>query len=274
MADKQKVHKNFGQLKTVYNGVLAESIATGNKKRKGIFKDYIKALKENQSLKTQFYIFNNIENKIESDKDKAIEFVKENISLMDKFSKKEISESYSKICKPIVRNSELGDYDYHNQELKELHENISFLINTKKTTKTVGDIVEVTHKVAEYIINNTEPEKEITESLGDTVLSNKDLSAIMVSKFNKEYGKSLSESEVSLLNDIIMHNSDEVKKEEIFKESVSECLALVNGKLENADADLKMSLLNLKENLLDKRYNIDSFELDVLKLNDLKSNLR
>ena len=63
MADKQKAYKNFGQLKTLYNGVLAESISTGDKKRKGIFKDYIKALKENESLKTQFYIFNNIDSR-------------------------------------------------------------------------------------------------------------------------------------------------------------------------------------------------------------------
>tara|TARA_Y100001937_G_C7130988_1_gene337370 strand:+ start:2558 stop:3436 length:879 start_codon:yes stop_codon:yes gene_type:complete len=274
MKHKQNVYINFGKIKTVYYEALAESISNGNKKTKSVFKDYINLIKENEALKTQFYIFNNIENKIEGDKDKAIEFVKENISLMNKFSKKEISEANTKLGKFIIEGKDFDSYGYSSEELKELHKNVSKLINTKKTTKTVGDIVEVTHKVAEYIVNNAEPEKEMTESLGDTVLSNKDLSAIMVSKFNKEYGKSLSESEVSLLNDIIIYNSDEVKKEEIFKESVSECLALVNGKLENADADLKMSLLNLKENLLDKKYNNDSFEIDVLKLNDLKSNLR
>lgn len=272
MADKQKPHKNFGQLKTLYNGVLAESISTGDKKRKDVFKHYIKVLKENESLKTQFYIFNNIENKIESDKGKAIEFVKENISLMDKFSKKEITNSYPKLVKPIIENNGFG-YDYPNQDLKELHENVSFLINTEKNVKTVGDIIEATHKVVDYITNNKKQESVI-EGLGDTVLSNNDLSKLMVSKFNKEYGKSLSESEVSLLNDIIMYNSDEVKKEEVFKQSLSECLTLVNDKLGDADADLKMSLLNLKENLLDKKYNNDSFEIDVLKLNDLKSNLK
>ncbi|MFZ9118603.1 MAG: hypothetical protein ACO20S_08570 [Paracoccaceae bacterium] len=55
MADKQKASKNFGQLKTVYNGVLAESISTGDKKRKGIFKDYIKALKENETFRRFIY---------------------------------------------------------------------------------------------------------------------------------------------------------------------------------------------------------------------------
>jgi hypothetical protein len=272
MVDKQKPHKNFGQLKTLYNGVLAESISTGDKKRKGIFKDYIKALKENESLKTQFYIFNNIENKIESDKDKAIEFVKENISLMNKFSKKEITNSYPKLVKPIIENNGFG-YDYSNEDLKELHENISFLINTEKNGKTIDSIIEATHKVADYIVNNKKQEP-VVEGLGDIVLSNNDLSKLMVSKFNKEYGKSLSESEVLLLKDILISNSDDTKKNVMFKESIKECLTLVNDKLKNADSDLKMSLLDLKENLLDKQYNNNNFEIDILRLNSLKENLR
>lgn len=272
MVDKQKLDKNFGQLKTLYNGVLVESISTGDKKRKGIFKHYIKVLKENESLKTQFYIFNNIENKIESDKDKAVEFVKENISLMGKFSKEEITNSYPKLVKPIIQNSELG-YDYSNEDLKELHENISFLVNTEKNGKTVGDIIEATHKVADYIINNKKPEP-VFEGLGDTVLSNNDLSKLMVSKFNKEYSKSLSESEVLLLKNILISNSDDTKKNEMFKESINECLSLVNDKLKISDVDLKMSLLDLKENLLDKKYNNNSFEVDILKLNTLKESLK
>lgn len=273
MASKQKASKNFGQLKTVYNGVLAESISTGNKKRKGIFKDYIKALKENESLKTQFYIFNNIENKIESDKDKAIEFVKENIYLMNKFSKKEISESYSKICKPIVRNSEFGHYDYSNQELKELHENISFLINTEKNGKTIDSIIEATHKVADYIINNKKPEP-VVEGLEDIVISTKELGNLMASKFNEKYAD-LSESEKAIFK-TILESTDE-GREELYSTSIKECLELVTKKLGADDirgnSDLRESLLNLKENLLTRKYVKESFETDIIKVLELKNNL-
>jgi len=60
----------------------------------------------------------------------------------------------------------------------------------------------------------------------------------------------------------------------MFKESIKECLSLVNDKLKVADVDLKVSLLDLKENLLDKKYDNDSFEVDVLKLNTLKESLK
>ena len=60
MANKNTTHMNFGQIKDVYNELLAESISTGNKNKKGLFKGYIKALKENEILKSQFFIYSNI----------------------------------------------------------------------------------------------------------------------------------------------------------------------------------------------------------------------
>ena len=274
MADKIKTYKNFGQIKSIYNEILAESISTGNKNKKNIVKHYIKSLKESEILRTQFYIFNNIENKIETDKNKAIEFVKENISLMDKFSKKQIKEVMNSILNPIVKNYKYDNVDVSGDKLRELYENISILINTKKTAKTVGNIVEVTHKVSEYILNNNEAnvDNNSIEGLGDTVFSNKDLSKLMINKFNKEYSSSLSESDINLINLIVESNEEE--KENLFKNSISECLSLINSKLESADVDLKMSLLNLKENLLDKKYNNKSFEFDVLKLKELKNNFK
>ena len=272
MADKQKAYKNFGQLKTLYNGVLAESISTGDKKRKGIFKDYIKALKENESLKTQFYIFNNIENKIESDKDKAIEFVKENISLMDKFSKKEITNSYPRLVKSIIENNGLG-YDYSNEELKELHENISFLINTEKNGKTVDSIIESTHKVADYIVNNKKQEP-VVEGLEDVVISTKELGSLMVGKFNERY-VDLSESEKVIFKTILESSDEDVEK--LYSTSIKECLDLVNNKLTGDEVrgnqDLYESLLNLKESLLGRKYKKESFEVDILKVLELKQDL-
>lgn len=271
MADKQKVHMNFGQIKTVYNEVLAESISSGDKKRKGIFKGYIKALKENEALKTQFYIFNNIENKVESDKDKAIEFVKENISLMSKFSKKEIQEATKGIAQELI--FEKQDLYSVSDEVKELHENISYLINTEKNGKTVDSIIEATHKVAEYITNNKKQEP-VVEGLEDIVISTKELGNLMASKFNERYAD-LTESEKAIFK-TILESTDE-DREELYSTSIKECLELVNAKLSGdevrGDKSLVESLLNLKENLLDKKYIKESFETDIIKLLELKSNL-
>ena len=288
----EKINKlvvNFGKCNTAYTNFLTEIISSGKKVGvnesnkpnssndvKGVFNKYINLLKENKVLKTQYHIYSNIESKIESDKDKALEFVKENLSLMNKFSKKEISET-NKIIDKILNNipsSKLDGYYNVSDSVKKLHEDISTLINTKKMGNTISVILETNHKIVDYILNNKEGKKEIVEGLDDTVLSSKDLSKLMVSRFNKEYSKSLSESEASLLKSILTTNSDEGKKNVMFKESINECLSLVNGKLKVADVDLKMSLLDLKENLLDKKYNNDSFEVDILKLNTLKESLK
>ena len=288
----EKINKlvvNFGKCNTAYTNFLTEIISSGKKVGvnennkpnssndvKGVFNKYINLLRENKVLKTQYHIYSNIELKIESDKDKALEFVKENLSLMNKFSKKEISET-NKIISKILNNipsSKLDKYYNVSGSVKKLHEDISTLINTKKMGNTISVILETNHKIVDYILNNKEDKKELVEGLGDTVLSSKDLSKLMVSRFNKEYGKSLSESEASLLKSILTTSSDEGKKNVMFKESINECLSLVNGKLKVADVDLKMSLLDLKENLLDKKYNNNSFEVDILKLNTLKESLK
>ena len=288
----EKINKlvvNFGKCNTAYTNFLSEIISSGKKVGvnennklnlsndiKGVFNKYINLLRENKVLKTQYHIYSNIESKIESDKDKALEFVKENLSLMNKFSKKEISET-NKVISKILNNipsSKLDGYYNVSDSVKKLHEDISTLINTKKMGNTISVILETNHKIVDYILNNKEDKKEVVEGLGDTVLSSKDLSKIMVSKFNKEYGDSLSESEASLLKSILTTSSDEGKKNIMFNESIKKCLSLVNDKLKIADIDLKTSLLDLKENLLDKKYNNDSFEVDILKLNTLKESLK
>ena len=129
--------KNFGFIKTIYNDMLSEAISNKDVKRKKIFKTYLKKLKENEVLRTQFLIYKNIENKIEENETRIIEYIKENISLMNKFSKKQILDSNKKLAKGVSLKIEA----YKNNEvMKKLHENISYLIHTQKNAKTIDSI--------------------------------------------------------------------------------------------------------------------------------------
>lgn len=260
---------NFGKIKDIYNEILAESITTKDTQKKTEFKKYVKTLKENEALKTQFHIYNNIENKYDENRARAVEFIKENIALMDKFSKKEISEATKSLANDLITESE--DLYTVSDKVKQLHEDISELINTEKNVSTVGGIVETTHRVAKYITENEPVEVDsITESLEGVILSNKELGSLMVSKYNQEYS-TLSEGEKEILKLVL--ESGEDGREELYTKTISECLGLVNGKLETADADLKMSLLSLKENLLENKYIKESFESDMIKALELKNNL-
>ena len=76
---------NFGTIKSTYNILLAEGIAKKTSDGKVAFKNYIRTIKESKALRTQFDVYYSIENKIESDKFKASEYVNECISLLDRF---------------------------------------------------------------------------------------------------------------------------------------------------------------------------------------------
>lgn len=254
--------KNFGFIKTIYNDMLSEAISNKDVKKKKIFKTYIKKLKENEVLRTQFLIYKNIESKIEENETRIIEYIKENISLMNKFSKKQILNSNKKLAKGVSLKIEA----YKNNEvMKKLHENISYLINTQKNAKTIDSIFESVSQISDYIKNNTK--KKITESLG---VSNEILTSIVVDKYNEKY-MGLSEGSKKLINTILeSSNSDKI---EFFNKTIKDCLGIVNEQIVDADLSLKESLLSVKENLLNRVFNESTFEVDILKIFQLKKDL-
>lgn len=254
--------KNFGFIKTIYNDMLSEAISNKDVKKKKIFKTYIKKLKENEVLRTQFLIYKNIESKIEENETRIIEYIKENISLMNKFSKKQILNSNKKLAKGVSLKIEA----YKNNEvMKKLHENISYLINTQKNAKTIDSIFESVSQISDYIKNNTK--KKITESLG---VSNEILTSVVVDKYNEKY-MGLSEGSKKLINTILeSSNSDKI---EFFNKTIKDCLGIVNEQIVDADLSLKESLLSVKENLLNRVFNESTFEVDILKIFQLKKDL-
>ena len=254
--------QNFGKIKNAFNELLAEGLSTNNPESKQVFKKYIKAIKENEILKTQFLVISNIENKIEPNREKATEFVKENIALFSKFNKKDIMEANLNLAKPILFEQGSGN-DYTNEIL---HENISKLIFIKRTPKTVDTIVEASSSVIDYIVNNKE--KVINEAIE---LPNSMLMNIFVDKYNEKYS-TLSESEKEILKTLI-DSTDETKKD-VYLKTLRECIDLVNESLKGSDSQTKEKLLNVKDRLLNdaSEINEDYFK-NISKLVELKSSL-
>ena len=67
--------QNFGNIKNIFNNLLAEGLTKKDVKSKKLFQKYIKTIKESEVLKTQFLIYENIENKVDSDVASANLFV-------------------------------------------------------------------------------------------------------------------------------------------------------------------------------------------------------
>lgn len=254
---------NFGLIKNSFNYILSENITNKKSKNRILFKNYVNDLKVNESLKTQFLIYKNIEDKVESDKNKALEFVRENINLMKKFNIVDIKKSNNRLS--AVVESVIDDVYFGDEVKRKLHENISYLIITDKSPRTINNIIEATDEVANYIVNNKV--KEINEIM---VIPSLYLS-LLLEKYEDEYSD-LSENERSVLKVIMNSNIDE--KEKLFKTSVNECLATINSLLIESDSDTKEGLLSVKEKLLNKEFSLETFNSEISKVLELTNDLK
>ena len=257
--------QNFGKIKNAFNGILAESIVSKNGANKSLFKKYIKTIRENEILKTQFLVYDNIENKMEENEFKATQFVQENIRLFDKFTKKEILEANLLLSKPILFEQETKSSNENVHEI--LHENISKLIFTDKSVSNIDSIIETTANIVNYI--ETNKKSEIVEAIGLPISM---ISTMMVDKYNERYS-SLDESERKILK-VLIDSTDE-EKQEVYKTTIRECIVLINEKLTNADLEAKEKLLLVKDKLLNDKVEInEDFSKNISKLVELKNNLK
>lgn len=254
---------NFGKIKDTFNGILVETIIKKDDKNKQLFKSYLKTIKENRMLKTQFLVYTNIENKVEPNETKAIQFVKENISLFDKFSKKDINNANISLATPLLFEQGV-DIKYPNEML---HESISKLILINRTPLNIDVVLEAQDFIVKYIMNNKI--KEINESI-DLPLSM--VSSIIVDKYNEKY-ESLDESDKKVLKTII--DSNDEQKKEVYSTTLRECIDLVNEKLVGSDTETKNKLLNVKDKLLNDTQEInENFITKISKLVELKTSLK
>jgi hypothetical protein len=253
--------QNFGKITNAFNGILVEGLVSKDANSKQMFKKYIKTIRENEALKTQFMVYNNIEDKIETNEFKANLFLQENIALLNKFSKKELFEANFKLVDPILFEKETT---YPNEKL---HEDIAKLIFTEKNSKNIDSIVEATASIIDYMKNNTE--REIKESID---LPNSMLTTIMVDKYNEKYS-TLDESEKEVIKVLI--ESDDEKKKEVYSSMLRECIDLINEKLKESTLEAKDKLLSVKDKLLNDKQEIsEDFVKNISKLVELRTNLK
>lgn len=256
--------QNFGKIKNVFNNLLVEGIAKKDASAKKLFKKYIKTIKESKILKTQFLVYNNIENKIDEDVISTNIFVSENIKLLEKFKKADILNENKKLVDLLNTYKSRLSEDY---ELKVLHESISDLIFTTRTPKNIGKITEDIKNIGKYILTNKAKEVNETIDLPVSVLTN-----IMVEKYNEKYN-TLDESDKKVLKALINSNLEE--KKVLHSEIVNECVTLIDKLLTEERGEAKEKLLQVKVKLLeDTEINDDNFVVKISKLVDLKNNLK
>ena len=257
--------QNFGKIKNGFNDLLAEGLMTKDRANKDLFGKYIKTIKESEILRTQFMIYNNIENKIESDAFTANLFVSENLRLLEKYKISDIIKENKKLM-TLLKNVKTDIKESYDQRLSDLHESLSMLITTKKSTSNINEVTENLGKVITFIKENKA--KEAKESID---LPNSMLSTIMVEKYNDRYS-TLTESEKAILK--VMIESTDEEKQEVYKQTLRECIDLINENLKEANLDAKDKLLQVKDKLLNDKLEVnENFFKNISKLVDLKTSL-
>ena len=254
--------QNFGKIKNTLNDILAEGIITKNDSDKALFKRYLKLVRESEILKTQFMVFNNIENRIDSDPHSINLFISENVRLFEKFDTKQIEKENKKLLDLIPEGKLTEGY-----ELSGLHESISNLIFTKRTPQSVDKITGEIKNITNYISNNKA--REINESID---LPPSMLTTIFVEKYNKEYD-TLGEYEKEGIR--VLMGSDFEAKKSFYDKTVNECVQLVEASMKESDGEAKEKLAKVKDKLLNdqKVLKEEHFETEVFKLIDLRYNL-
>lgn len=233
--------QNFGKIKNIFNNIMIEGIVNRSVEGKNLFKKYLRTIKESKILRTQFLVYSNIENRVDSDLISVNNYIAENVKLLDVFKKADIIKENEKLLKLISVDEKVLNEDY---DLAPLHESVTKLIFTKKNAQNLDILSEETKKVSTYITTNKVAEPAQVSPIVDFPQST--LMNLMVTKFNEKYN-SLDEDVKDLMKVLI--NGDLKAKQTVYEELVDECNNLVTEHLKTADDEFKAKLLKVRTKL-------------------------
>ena len=257
--------QNFGKIKNAFSEILAEGIASNDLAKKKLFKKYIKTLRESDILKTQFLVYENIENIIEDDQFSANLIMTENLNLFNKFNKKDMLKENQKLIS-LSNEVKVKLKESYDEKLSSLHESISNLVFLEKNSKTVSEIAKSKKNILDYVATNKL--KVIAESYD---VPNSMLSSILVEKYNERYSD-MTQTEKDVIKVLVESSDDE--KLTLYGKIIVECIDLIDVKLKESDLDTKERLLRVKDKLLRDKVELnEDFSKNISKLVDLQFTL-
>ena len=257
--------QNFGIINETFKNILADSIVSKDEKGKRVFKQYVKTLKENRVFRTQYNIYNKLENKVEEDKFKSAEYIKESIKVLEGLGKKAILGENAKLVAYLTKfGYKISKENYPH---KKLHESIHSLTVGKRSSKNLDSLIESTFYINEHI--NTNTKTVITEA--NTFHHPSALGEELVKKFNERYKDKLDETETKVFK--VVTRGTEKDRQELYSSMTLECIDLVNGQLIECNIDEKDKLLQVKDKLLRFKYNKENFVSEISKIVNLRGKL-
>ena len=145
---------NFGNIKDTFKNLVIESTIKKDNKGKKLFSKFLKTIKENETLKNQYLIYSNLQNTKFDDKTEAIEFVKENISLLGGLDKEHINKGNEFFLKVLKGNKIV-------KENQEFYNKVTYLVNTKKTPSNLKKVNESINHIVRVMLEKEDVEEVV-----------------------------------------------------------------------------------------------------------------
>jgi len=265
------MENNIGKM----NAIFMQNTSNLLKRKDGakLMKEFVSIIKKNKSLLKEYMVFDYIENA--ENKETLKEYITECINYLKSVDVIELNSLNNKLDKFMSENKIVQIEEIKNEKL---YENIKSLISSQKKNglKTKIENIGKLNEIVKQIKENKGPIDENKEQETINFPMNEDIDSFLIftiDKFNKKYENQLNEDQKKLFKSITASKTeDEMKK--IFEERVNECLEVTNEFLkETTDSDIREKLLNVKEKLLEQKFNKDTYVEDVLTLINLKQNL-
>ncbi len=262
---------NFGTLKDIFVERLIESYTTDDTTGKILYKNFIKILKENDTLKTAFIVYKNLESKTIKSESNASDYLKENISFLSNLKDEVSLKEQSKKLISLLKESNI---ELDGLKTKKIHKSIEDLITIEKNVSTIDKLQESKSEVISWLMSDKDINDETNDKkyVRENIDPNKFLE-IAVTKFNDKYKNSLTEEEKEILK--VLREDNEDKTKELVSTLVKETVNLINTHLETdgQNIDIKEKLLETKDVVYKMTENNGNFSNKVLKLYELKKNL-
>jgi len=202
--------ENFGQIKDTFNSILTESIIKKDNEGKKIFSEYLKILKENETLRSQYLIFKNLEFKRFDSSSDAKDYIKENINLLKKLDKKELMKG-NKDLLSLLEDKKLID------ENVELYNHINVLTNTTKSASSLDRLQNSINYIKDKMITKEEIVENIEESIN---IPPSVLTKMATNRFNLKYSD-ISEGEKEIIKTVLNGNDED--KKDVYENLKTEC---------------------------------------------------
>lgn len=259
-------NKNFGIIHKVFENNSPELYKT--KSGRKVIASYIKTIKEDKNLLSQFQLYNTLYNVHDlSDSEK---FVNEALSIVPNINLNDVLKSNQKLI-DIIQKNNLNEEIEIDDSTENLFESIEFVLTNKKSFKTLASYVNATSNITSFINENknkTNTENVVSENI-DTALN-----SFMI-EIEKKYEDVLTEAEKSFVQELVDAKADNKneKQKNIFNKCKNEALETINGVLREADGDVKERLLTIKERLLNREFNESSLVKDVAEMLEIRDTL-